>query len=185
MHFCSHPLSMELMCILHIEKLGIGSGNQGRIYSYPHQSGARLYPRANICARGSARFEAIPSLHMQCSCIQLYIISSTGIILYFLEISPRRDLISRHCTMLRQFEGGQILRAASTVIDTHTHTQFQYFSNNVCTYNVRAHTYIVVDPLPCSEISRAAFIGMSWLKYEVTFQGRWDFGVQQDFEEIQ
>ena len=27
--------------------------------------------------------------------------------------------------------------------------------------NVRAHTEIAVDPLPCSEISRAAFIGAS------------------------
>ena len=25
---------------------------------------------------------------------------------YFLKISPRRDLISKHCTMRRQFEGG-------------------------------------------------------------------------------
>ena len=36
----------------------------------------------------------------------------------------------------------------------------------------RAHTYIAVDPLPCSEISSVAFIGMICLK------------VRRDFEEI-
>ena len=54
----------------------------------------------------------------------------------------------------------------------------------VCTYNARAHTYIVVDPMPCGEISRAAFIGMSWLKYAAIFRGRRDFEVQRHFEEI-
>ena len=29
---------------------------------------------------------------------------------------------------------------------------------------VLAHTYVVLDPLPCGEISRAAFIGMIYLK---------------------
>ena len=51
-------------------------------------------------------------------------------------------------------------------------------------YNACAHTYIVVDPVPCGEISRAAFIGMSWLKYAATFRGRRDFEVRRDFEEI-
>ena len=36
-------------------------------------------------------------------------------------------------------------------------------------YNVCVHTYIVVDPVPCGEISRVAYIVMSWLKYVVTF----------------
>ena len=36
----------------------------------------------------------------------------------------------------------------------------------------------VVDPLPCGEISRTAFIGMSWQKRVATFRG-W-----RDFEEI-
>ena len=33
----------------------------------------------------------------------------------------------------------------------------------VCTYNTyaQAYMYIVVDPLPCGEISRAAFVGIS------------------------
>ena len=44
---------------------------------------------------------------------------------------------------------------------------------------------IAVDPLPCSEISRAAFIGTSWQKDAAGFQGRQDFEVRRDFEEIQ
>ena len=44
-----------------------------------------------------------------------------------------------------------------------------------------AHAYIVVDPLPCGEISRAVFI---WMKYVVTFRGWQDFEVQRDFKEI-
>ena len=55
----------------------------------------------------------------------------------------------------------------------------------VCMYNARAHTYIVIDPVPCGEISRVAFIGMCWLKYVARFRGRQDFEVRQDFEEIQ
>ena len=34
---------------------------------------------------------------------------------------------------------------------------------------MRVPVYIAVDPVPCDEILRAAFIGMSWLKYAVTF----------------
>ena len=37
----------------------------------------------------------------------------------------------------------------------------------VCTYNVRALTYIVIDPVTCGEISRVVFIGISWLKYSM------------------
>ena len=47
----------------------------------------------------------------------------------------------------------------------------------VCIYIAHVHTYIV-DPVPHGEILRAAFIGMSWLKYMATFQG------QQNFEEL-
>ena len=39
----------------------------------------------------------------------------------------------------------------------------------VCTYNVHAHMYIAVDPLPCGEISRAAFIGKSLQKHAAGF----------------
>ena len=45
----------------------------------------------------------------------------------------------------------------------------------VCTYS--AHMYIPGDPLPCSEISRVAIIGLSLQKHAVRFQG------QRDFEE--
>ena len=54
----------------------------------------------------------------------------------------------------------------------------------VCMYNVRAHMYIAGDPLPCSKISRVAFIGMSMQKHAARFRGRRDFEVQRDFEEI-
>ena len=49
---------------------------------------------------------------------------------------------------------------------------------------MRAYTGIAVDPLPCGEILRAAFIGTSWQIDAVTFQGRRDFEVRRDFEEI-
>lgn len=39
------------------------------------------------------------------------------------------------------------------------------------TYNAYARMYIAVDPLPCSKVSRAAFIGMSWQEYAAIFQG--------------
>ena len=48
----------------------------------------------------------------------------------------------------------------------------------VCMYIMRAHMYIVVNPVPHSKILRAAFIEMSWLKYVATFRGR------RNFEEI-
>ena len=54
----------------------------------------------------------------------------------------------------------------------------------ICTYNAHAHMHIVVDPVPCGEILRAAFIGMSWLKYAATFRGWQNFEVWRDFEEI-
>ena len=52
------------------------------------------------------------------------------------------------------------------------------FNNDECMYHVRAHMYIVVDPVPCGEISMVAFIGMSRLKYAVTFRGWRDFEVR-------
>ena len=36
-------------------------------------------------------------------------------------------------------------------------------------YNASAHTYIPGDPLPCGEILRAAFIGMSSQKHAAKF----------------
>ena len=43
-----------------------------------------------------------------------------------------------------------------------------------CTYE-HTYMYIIVDPLSCSKVSRAAFSGMSWLKYAAIFWGRQDF----------
>ena len=34
---------------------------------------------------------------------------------------------------------------------------------------VHIHIIIVVDPVPCGEVLRMAFIRMNWLKYAVTF----------------
>ena len=48
----------------------------------------------------------------------------------------------------------------------------------------RAHMEIAVDPLPCNEISRATFIGTSWLIDAATFQGQRGFEVRRQFEEI-
>ena len=54
----------------------------------------------------------------------------------------------------------------------------------VSTCNARVHTYIAGDPLPYSEISRAAFIGMSMQKHAARFWGRRNFEVRRDFKEI-
>ena len=75
---------------------------------------------------------------------------------YFLEMSPRRDLISSRCTLRRNFEGGEISRAAtnrlapahssiSIVQIVRVRLCFAYFESD--------------DPFPCGEISRAAFVG--------------------------
>ena len=57
----------------------------------------------------------------------------------------------------------------------------------VCIFNVCAHMRIpvAVDSLPCHEISRMAFIGVSWQKHAAAFQGWQNFKVQRHFEEIQ
>ena len=78
--------------------------------------------------------------------------------------------------MRRQFEGGVYIQRSRS-----THTRVHSFNNEpscICTYNARAHTFIVVDPVPCGDISRVAFIRMCWLKYGATFRG------QRDFEKI-
>ena len=50
---------------------------------------------------------------------------------------------------------------------------------------MRVHKCIAGDPLPCGEILRAAFIGMSLQKHAATFRGWQDFKVRRDFEETQ
>ena len=52
------------------------------------------------------------------------------------------------------------------------------------TMHVCLNMYIAVDPLPYGEISRVAFIGISWKKHAAAFQGWRNFEVQLDFEEI-
>ena len=95
---------------------------------------------------------------------------------YFLEILRQWDFISRPCLMWQQFEGG-VYR------DRHMYAA-SIMSLLECMYNACVNTHIVVDSLPCGDILRVAFIGVSWLKYAVTFWGWWDFEVWQDFEEI-
>ena len=107
---------------------------------------------------------------------------STNFIWYtiFLKILPWRDFISKHCLVRRQFKGG-IYR------DRYTHAYTAPIMIMSLLYAHIMHVRIrinVVDPLPCGEISRSVFIGMSWQKHAATFQGRWDFEVRQDFEKI-
>ena len=83
---------------------------------------------------------------------------------YFLEIWPAAKL-----NFKALYHAGTI-RGHSTEINTHAYTA-SLISPFVCMYNVCVLTYIVVDPVPCGEISKAAFIGMSWLKYAATFKG--------------
>ena len=72
------------------------------------------------------------------------------------------------------------MRVVSTEIDTHTTSTMNLL---VYTYNGQAHAYIIVDLVPYyGEPSVATFIGKNWL---ATFQGQWNFEVQQYFKEIQ
>ena len=101
---------------------------------------------------------------------------------YFLKISAWWDFISRPRLKRQQFEGG--------IYGDRHHLYAASISLSVCLYNACGHMYIVVDPLLHGDILRATFIGMSWLKYAVTFWGQWkfegwwDFEVRRDFEEI-
>ena len=74
---------------------------------------------------------------------------------------------------------GDTSRAVSTEIDTHTCTLLAPIISLLYARIMHMHIHInVVNPLPCGEILRAMFIGMSWQKHAATFQG------QRDFEEI-
>ena len=58
----------------------------------------------------------------------------------------------------------------STESSMHTQYTASIISRIVCTYNARImHTYIAVYTVPCGEISRAVFIGMSWQKHAETY----------------
>ena len=95
----------------------------------------------------------------------------TCCILYFLEISPRRDLISSRCTLWRNFEGGEISRAATSPLTCLTPAHS--FISIVQIVRVRLHSayFESDDPFPCGEISRAAFIGTNLLIGAARFQG--------------
>ena len=100
-------------------------------------------------------------------------LSALSRILYFLEISPRRDLISSRCTLRRDFKGGEILRAATTCSPL---TRFApAFDNANCTHAPAFRVYVLwirrpfsmrwdfegsvywnQPPYRCGEISRAA-----------------------------
>ena len=90
-------------------------------------------------------------------------------------MSPWRDLISSRCTLRRNFEGGEISRAATSLLNrlAPAHSIVQI---------VRVRLYFAYlesdDPFPCGEISRAAFVGTNLLIGAARFRGR------RDFEEI-
>ena len=78
-----------------------------------------------------------------------------------------------------RFRGWRLQRSTRT----HAYTP-SIISLFVSMCNARAHTYIAGDPLPCGEISRAAFIGMSMQKHVARFRRQRDFKVWWDFKEI-
>ena len=129
---------------------------------------------------GADRYMQFIAEHSHCICSAY---GQPGRLPYFLEISLWRDFIQglvwcSDNSRAARFWGG-IYR------DRHARTYVaSIISLFVCTYNALSHMYIAVDPSPCGEISRAAFIGTSWQKYVARFQGWWDFKVQWDFEEI-
>ena len=59
----------------------------------------------------------------------------------------------------------------SAEIDKHAALTISVAGPFVCTNNAHAHTYIVVDSLPCDEILRAGFTGTIYLKVWRHFEG--------------
>ena len=81
-----------------------------------------------------------------------------------------------------RFRGQHLQRSACTCAHSFNNKPICMHINNIV---MSMHIHVeAVDPLPCSEILRVAFIGMSWQKRAVTFRGQWDFEVWRDFEEI-
>ena len=99
-------------------------------------------------------------------------------------MSPRRDLISSRCTLRRNFEGGEISRAATSLLNRLAPAH----SSISIVQIVRVRLYFAYfesdDPFPCGEISWAAFVGTNLLIGAARFRGRRDFEVRRDFEEI-
>ena len=85
---------------------------------------------------------------------------------YFLEISLWQYFISMPCLVRRQFEGGVCSDRLTCSFDDQHCSPFVH-TNIAC-----GHTYIVVNPLSCGEISgRAVLIGMIFLKVQRHFEG--------------
>ena len=79
---------------------------------------------------------------------------------YFLEILSWRDLISRRCTMQRQFEGG-----------VYRDRNVRAYTASIIMYACIMHVRICRSLSTPFHAARAASIGMSYLKYAATFQG--------------
>ena len=94
---------------------------------------------------------------------------------YFLEISPRRDLISSRCTLRRDFTGGEISRAARFRGRRLVHSPASRLLvlSIVRIARVRLHSIYFEsdDPFPYGEISRVAFIGTNLLIGVAGFRG--------------
>ena len=80
-----------------------------------------------------------------------------------------------------RFWGWRLQRSTCTRVYTPLIIHVSLF---VSTCNARVHTYTAGNPLPCGEISRVVFIGMSMQKHVVRFRGQQDFEVRRDFKEI-
>ena len=104
-----------------------------------------------------------------------------GVLPYFLEISPWRDLILSRCTLRRNFEGGEISRAATSPLTrlAPAHSSISI----VQIVRVRLHSVYFEsdDPFPCGEISRAAFIGTNLLIGAARFRGNTVCGFLDNF----
>ena len=101
----------------------------------------------------------IPLLRLCTRMVKVHMNYNEMFILYFLEISLWQDFISKPCLMRWQFEGGVHRDQHACVYSASIMSLF------VCIYNACVQMYIIVDPVPCGEILRAVFIGMSRLKY--------------------
>ena len=73
---------------------------------------------------------------------------------------------------------GGVARFRGRRLQRLTHMCIQSFNNKPICMHVKcicAYTYIADNPLPCSEISRAAFFETSWQMDAATFRGQLDF----------
>ena len=111
-------------------------------------------------------------------------LSECAWLLYFFEISPRRDLILSRCTLQRNFEGGEISRAATGPLTRLAPAHSSISIVRIAFVRLLSAYFESDDPFPCGEISRAVFIGTNLLIGAVRFWGWRNFEVRRDFEEI-